>query len=250
MSSSETPRVKLVKQLKTMLGDNMVEIELDPIHYNTAIDLAIDRLYQRTDGSLHEEMMFLTLEVDKNEYTLPANVQEVKKIYRRGVGVTGSSGVNFDPFSSVLNNYFLLQHGQTGGIATWELFSQYRETLGRIFGSEIDFIWNRNSNVISIMRKAAGVETVMIAVFVRKHEDALITDAYSRPWLRDYALAQCKMMLGDARDKYPGGFPGPNGMVTLNGAALKGEANAEFQRLEVELQNFVTSDMGIPFIIA
>lgn len=250
MSSTETPRNKLVKQLKLLLGDQMVEVELDPNHYDTAIDMALDRIRQRSDGSLDENIIFLTLETDKNVYTVPNNVQEVKKIYRRGVGVTGSSGINFDPFESILNNYFLLQHGQTGGIATWEFFAQYRETLGRIFGSEIDFIWNRANKSINIMRKPRGTEVVMIAVMTTRDEDVLITDPYTKPWVRDYSLAVCKQMLGEARDKFPGGFPGPNGAVTLNGASLKSEAQAEFERLEMELQNFVASDTGIPFIIA
>jgi hypothetical protein len=56
-------------------------------------------------------------------------------------------------------------------------------------------------------------------------------------------------MLGEARDKFPGGFAGPNGSVTLNGATLKTEAQTEIDKLEKELLNMVTSGDGYSFII-
>jgi hypothetical protein len=84
---------------------------------------------------------------------------------------------------------------------------------------------------------------------MRKPEDIILTDDYTNPWVRDYALAKCKQMLGEARSKFPGGLPGPDGSVTLNGDQLKQDAAAEMERLETELQNFVTSRDGMPFRI-
>ena len=78
---------------------------------------------------------------------------------------------------------------------------------------------------------------------MEKPVDTLITQRYSRPWIRDYALAQCKMMLGEARSKF-GQLPGAQGGVTLNGADLKAEAQSSMERLEEEIRNY--TDGGDP----
>lgn len=248
MSASLTPRTLLIKQMQLMLGAQMIELEADPEHYNLAIDLAISRYRQRSGGSCQENFYFLTLEVGKSEYTLPEDIQDVVKIDRRGVGVTGSSGINFDPFTAGLNNYFLLQWGQTGGLATWELFSEYKETLGRLFTSEIAFIFNRANHTINIIRSPKGIETVLLTVQQTKPEDVLITDVQTGPWIRDYSLASLKFMIGEARSMFSN-VGGPSGSLTLNGDKLKDEAKGEMERLENEILNFNTSDVGWPFIV-
>ena len=46
---------------------------------------------------------------------------------------------------------------------------------------------------------------------------------YAGKWLSDYALAQSKLILGEARSKYMGGIPGAGGNIVLNGEAMKQE---------------------------
>lgn len=248
MSASMTPRTQLIKQIQLMLGSQMIELEADPEHYNLAIDLAISRYRQRSGGASQENFFFLTLENETGKYTLPEDIQDVIRIDRRGVGVTGSSGINFDPFSAGLNNYFLLQWGQTGGLATWELFSEYKETLGRLFTSEIAFVFNRPNHELTILRNPKGIETVLLTVMQQKPEDALITDVQTGPWIRDYSLAALKNMIGEARSMF-NSIGGPSGNLTLNGDKLKEDAKAEMERLENEILNFNTSDQGWPFIV-
>lgn len=250
MSAILSPRTKLSREIKLLLGDQMVDVELDQDHIDLAIDMAIERMRQRSDGATSEETMFLTLVPDQTEYTLPTNVQNVVKIHRRGVGVTiGGGGINFDPISASYANYYLLQAGQTGGIATWELFSEYKETLNRVFASEVNFIWNYDIRRLSILRRPMGEETVMLTVMMQKTGDLLITNYLTGPWVRSYALAQCKFMLGEARSKFKGGLPGPHGNIQMNGEDLKQEGLAALEVLEKELMTFVASDNGMPFII-
>ena len=68
-------------------------------------------------------------------------------------------------------------------------------------------------------------------------------------WLFSYATAMAKFILGEARDKFPAGFPGPNGSVTMNGQTLKTEAAAEMDKLETQLLQQVASSDGYGFII-
>jgi hypothetical protein len=250
MSAQETPRSKLIGQLKLLLGDQMTDVELDIEHYNTAVDIAIDRLRQRSSGSTEESSLFVTLQPEVQEYKLPDEVQDVRKLYRRGVGANSTGGTNFDPFEAAFSNIYLLQAGRTGGLATWDFFAQYQETIGRVFGSEINFTWEYTTRTLTLIRKITAEEDVLIHVYNQKPEIALLEDVYTRPWLRDYSLAMCKFMLGEARGKFTSGLPGPGGSVTFNGEQLKAEAQAEMERLEQEIQNFNTGSHGMPFIIA
>jgi hypothetical protein len=65
----------------------------------------------------------------------------------------------------------------------------------------------------------------------------LFSDIYAGIWLKDYALANAKMMLGQAREKFPA-IAGPQGSSALNGATLKAEAKAEMDQLEQDLVNY------------
>jgi hypothetical protein len=80
MSAIESPRDKLVKELKLRLGDGMIDVELDPEHYNLAIDKAIQTYRSRSDGAVEESYAFLQTQVDTQEYTLPNEILNIRKI--------------------------------------------------------------------------------------------------------------------------------------------------------------------------
>ena len=70
MSTIESTRQPVVDYIKAMLGDGMIDIELDPIHYSTAIDRAFAKYRQKSANSVEESFAFLTLEQDVNEWLL------------------------------------------------------------------------------------------------------------------------------------------------------------------------------------
>lgn len=249
MSAQETQRHVLKKEIQLLLGDQMVEVELDDEHMELAIKMAIERVRQRTTGGVEEAHVFFTMQPDQNIYTLPEEVQEVEKLYRRGVGANSTGGTNFDPFEAAFSNIYLLQAGRTGGLATWDFFAQYQETIGRVFGSEINFIWRPSTHELELIRRPTTEEDVTAKVWMVKPEELILTDTYTGPWIREYSLAKSKQMLGEARGKFPGGLPGPGGSVLLNGEQMKADAVAELEKLEMELQNFVVSRDGMPFRI-
>ena len=141
-------RQELIKELQLRLADGIVDVELDRDHYDVAVDKALAIYRQMSSGSVEESIIFIQTQPTVTEYTLPDEVMEVRRLYRRGVGTNSGSGSNFDPFDVAFNNMYLLNAGQIGGLATFDAFSQYKETVGRIFGSEYDFIWNRNTKVL------------------------------------------------------------------------------------------------------
>lgn len=249
MSAQITPRTVLIKQIELLLGNQMVEVELDLEHLNLSVDIGIQKLRQQSDGANIEKDIFLHITRDVQEYTLPDEVQEVRRLYRRGVGAYTNGGVNFDPVDAAFYNIYMLQPNRSGGLATWDIYNQFLETTEILFASQYNFVWDVNSHTLRIIRRPTADEEVSVRVYVRKSEDDIINDPYTGPWLRSYATAYSKYMLGEARDKFPSGFPGPAGNVVYNGATLKQEAQTEMDKLELQLYNLVTSGEGYGFTI-
>ena len=52
MSAQETPRHELKKEVQLLLGDQMVEVELDDEHISLAVKMAIEKAGDRAAGSV------------------------------------------------------------------------------------------------------------------------------------------------------------------------------------------------------
>lgn len=251
MSQLDQSKQEVFNYCKAMLGDGMIDVELDPIHYETALNRALGVFRQRSDNAVEESYLFLTLEQDKNDYILPKEVQQVRQIFRRSVGSrsgNGSGGTVFEPFNMAYTNTYLLSSTNMGGLLTYELFSQYQELVGKMFGSFINFTWHPQSRKIMIQQRPRGFEKVMLQVYNVKPDFAIIDDTYAGQWIKDYTLANCKMMLGQAREKFAQ-IAGPQGGSSLNGAAMKAEATAEIEKLTDDLMKLVPGGQGYTFII-
>jgi hypothetical protein len=234
-----------------MLGEGMVDVELDPIHYETALNLSLGVFRQRSDNAVEESYAFLTLEEDQNEYILPKEIQQVRQVFRRSIGSrtgNGTGGTVFEPFNLAYTNTYLLSSTNMGGLLTYELFSQYQELVGKMFGSFINFTWQPQSRKLMVQQRPRGPEEVLLCVYNTRPDFAIINDTYAGQWIKDYSLANCKMMLGQAREKFAQ-IAGPQGGSSLNGAAMKAEAQTDLDRLTKELETLVSGGSGYSFII-
>jgi len=345
LTSTSTKRKDIEDYIRFRLGDGMVDVELDPAHYKTAIDKALGRYRQRAANSEEESYAFLELLPETQEYILPAEIQTVRQVFRRGIGsVTGTTASQFEPFASGYLNTYMLVAGRVGGLVNYELFSQYQELAMRMFGGYMNFTWNPVTKKLTIVRKmpntgnnykrmktltatgtavgstitfemydpwdvvtvgstvgiincpvtgynntyevltvsnggtlftveaksilgAASVtgfelnrtniyapgnedpaETVLLWIYNKKPDSMILNDDRIYPWVQDYALALCKEMLGQAREKFAT-IAGPQGGTQLNGAALKQEAKAEIEMLEDELKRFIDGSQPYTWVI-
>jgi hypothetical protein len=234
-----------------MLGGGMIDVELDPIHYETALEKALGKFRQRSDNSVEESYLFMPTIIDQNEYTLPQEVTEVRKLFRRSIGSRsggGDGGTLFEPFNMAYTNTYLLSSSNMGGLATYDMFSQYQELVGRMFGSFIEFNWNTTTKKLTLLQRPRAEETLLLYVYNHRPDSELLNDYLGKQWIKDYTLASCKYMLGEARSKFAT-IAGPQGGSTLNGDALKAEAQAEMEKLEEELKTQVAGGVGYGFTI-
>lgn len=237
MNELENARQTVIDYCHAMLGGGIVDVELDPIHYNTAIDRALAKYRQRSSNSVEESFGFFTLQVDQNEYVMPQEVMQIREVFRRSIGSRsggGDGGSLFEPFNLAYSNTYLLSSSNMGGLATYFAFAGYQKLVGKMFGSFINFTFNPTTKKLTVMQRPRTEESVLIWMFNHRPDFNLIQDPYGGIWLKDYALAQCKVILGEAREKFAT-IAGPQGGTTLNGAAIKQEGYAAIEKLELEL---------------
>jgi hypothetical protein len=251
MNETETEKQKVVDYIKTSLGDGMIDVELDPKHYDLAIDIALRKYRQRSQNSVEESFGYLTLQTDVNEYQLASEVMQVRQIFRRSIGSRsggGDGGTLFEPFNLAYSNTYLLSSSNMGGLATYMMFSQYQNLVGKMFGSFINFDWNSVTKKLRITQRPRGEENVLLWMYNYKPDFILFQDTWAGIWIRDYATARAKIILGEAREKFAT-IASPQGGTNLNGTALKAEGKAEMEMLEQDLINNKDNQQPLTFVI-
>lgn len=251
MTELENERQVVIDYIKTFLGDGMIDVELDPIHYNTAIDKALMRYRQRSQNSTEESFGFITLQVDQNEYFMPKEVMEVRQVFRRSIGSRsggGDGGSLFEPFNLAYSNTYLLSSSNMGGLGTYFAFASYQNLVGKMFGSFINFDFNPTTKKLRISQRPRTEESILVWMYNYRPDFNLFQDNYAGLWIKDYALANAKVMLGEAREKFAT-IAGPQGGTSLNGATLKAEGAAMIEKLDLELTNNYDNQRPMTFVI-
>ena len=176
---------------------------------------------------------------------------QVRQVFRRSVGSRtggGDGGTLFEPFNLAYTNTYLMASTQMGGIATYYMFASYQKEVGKMFGSYINFDWNPTAKRLRITQRPRGEENVLLWMYNQKPDFTIIQDPYSGIWIKDYALANCKVMLGEAREKFAT-IASPQGGTNLNGTAQKSEGKAEMEALEMYLINYKDNQTPLTFVI-
>jgi len=240
----------LIDYVKLQLGDQIIDLELDPAHYESAYQKTIGTYRQRAQNAYEESYSFFDLVKDQNIYTLPQEVISVRQCFRRTFGdATGPFASNFDPFAQASVNVYLMNFNVAGGLATYDFYSQYVELAGRMFGAYFNYTYNPVTKKLQLMRDPKNTgEAVLIWTYNLKPEFNLLSDYQIQQWIKDYMVANCKMIIGEAREKFAT-IAGPQGGGSLNGAAMKAEAKEAMVALEDQLKNYVDGSQPITWVI-
>ena len=249
-TSLQILKQNLIDYVRFNLGDQMIDIELDPEHYETAYQRTIGVYRQRANNAYEESYSFFQLIQDVDIYTLTQEVISVRQLFRRTFGLaTGPFASNFDPFSQAQMQVYLLNFNQSGGLATYDFYTGYVELAARMFGGYLNYTFNPVTKKLQIIRDPKGTgEDVLIWSYNLKPEFNLLSDYQISQWIRDYMLASCKMMLGEAREKFAQ-YAGPQGGSALNGTTLKTEAQAAMDKCIEDLKMYVDASQPLTWVI-
>jgi len=249
-SSTETLKQQLFDYVGLQLGRQIIDLELDAEHYEVAYQRTLGVYRQRAQNAYEESYSFLELVANVNIYDLPQEVITVRQIFRRTFGdSTGPFASNFDPFSQASLNVYLMNFNVAGGLATYDFYSQYVEQAGKMFGAYMNYTWNPVTKKLQLIRDPKGTgENVLLWTYNLKPEFNLLSDYQISQWFRDYMVANCKMIIGEAREKF-GQYAGPQGGSQLNGTALKGEAQVQMDALLEDLRRYVDGSQPLTWVI-
>lgn len=251
LSVVEAKRAEITDYIRLRMADQIVDVELDPEHYNLAINQALIKYRQRASNSQEESYAFMELLPETQEYILPREIMSVRQIVRRGIGsVSGTTASQFEPFAAGYLNTYMLVAGRVGGLTSYELFVDYQKLAMKMFGGHMQFTFNPVTKKLTIMRKmplGSGTEPVMLWLYNYKPDIVLLNDHLIFPWLQDYAYSFSKRIVGEAREKFAS-IAGPQGGTALNGSALKSEAQTEMDALEQQLKDYVDGSMPLTWI--
>lgn len=250
MSSLDELKQGVFDYVRLRLGDGMIDVELSPEHYEMSYAKAVQTYRARSQNSEEESYAFLDLIGDQQEYILPPEITTVRQIFRRTIGSTGqSAGNQFEPFEAGYLNTYLLKVGRTGGLLSYELYTQYQEMTARMFGGYVNYTFNPvTKKLIIVRRPQSSGETFLLWTFNVKPEIQLLSDYRISNWIKDYTYSMSKYTLGEARSKFSQ-IAGPQGGTTLNGDALKNEAKEELEKLIEDLKNYVDGSQPLTWIL-
>ena len=239
----------LFENLRLRMGGDIVDLELDPQHYEAAYNYAIKLYRQRAQNANIESYTLFTVQKNVYEYTLPSEFINVRSLFRRTVGLeTGPSSTSFDPFSSAILNTYLLNYNYTGGLATYDFYAGYVELTARMFGGYLTYTFNPVSKLLKVTRDFKGTgERILIWADVQRPELELLQDPGAGVWIGDFILAVLKGIIGEAREKFQS-IAGPGGGTSLNGAAMKAESKADQERLIMELKAYVDYSQPLTWV--
>ena len=231
---------ELFRNLRLRMGEGIVDVELDPEHYEAAYSYAVKVYRQRAQNATQESYTLLELHEHQDTYTLPREFISVRQVFRRTIGLeTGPAASSFDPFSSAILNTYLLNYNYAGGLATYDFYAGYIELAARMFGGYLVYTFNPVTKEIRLVRNIKGSgEKILIWADIQRPESELLQDPGAGIWIGDWTLSQLKLILGEAREKFAN-IAGPGGGTTLNGTALKAEGAKMQETLLEDLKRYV-----------
>lgn len=241
---------QLIEYVQLQLGDQIIDLELDPAHYEAAYQRTLGTYRQRAQNAYEESYSFLQLQDGVNVYTLPQEVTQVRQIFRRTIGLgTAGNASSFDPFGQAQLNVYLLNYDQAGGMATYDFYQQYVELAARMFGGYINYTWNPVTKKLQLIRDPRGSgEVVLLWTYNLRPEISLLADYQIGQWFRDFMVGAAKVIIGEAREKFAS-IAGPGGGTALNGAAMKSEGQAQMDRCVEDLKLYVDGSQPLTFVI-
>lgn len=242
---SEVERREIMEYIRSELGYPFVEVELTKTHLNNAINLAIEILRQRSASAEQKQYFFITLSPGTQVYKLTDSrvglnkIVNVISIHRTRAAITG----NGDPWDQFLVQHLLNASGSTGAfdLTSFHLLNEYIETTEQLFATSITFQWRERSRELILNKRIGKKERVILESTIERTEQDLMTDRYTRPWIKKWALAESKEVLSQIRGKFAT-LPGSGGGVSLNAGDLANEAASMKQELLEEIENFIVSD--------
>lgn len=214
--------------LLTSLGDPLVTVPVSEKHLNISIENALSYFYAYFSHS--SQYMVLDYWIFK---TNPRqSLYELDKCIDPGkVRSVVYNPQNYSLFNIAFNQnfdfLFFTTQEQIPDLTTFYFAMMKQEMVNKVLGQEGTWDIVGSPPKLHLMPTPEG--SLSVAVIFSKLADEKTLDSID--WIRRYALASLKVMLGEILSRYTN-LPGSMGEMQLNGQELKAEGKEEKKELE------------------
>lgn len=212
------------------LGHPVVRVELTPFQVKTAIDEAVQRMSYHAPVWTKQYAVFQT-QVGENVYELPQYIADnlTYVIYKKTLlSIQAQAGtLEFDYFIKYFQDAHLFSDFSVG---EFYILQMHMEMVRKILSQEGS--WDVMNGRFLQVTPTPAVNDYCILEY-RALDSNTIHYAY-KSWIKRFALACSKEILGQIRGKYKT-LPGPGGGAQLNGEMLSQQATQEKEALIQEL---------------
>jgi len=240
---SSDERLALATEIRFQLGYPVVDVELSKEQLDYFITKAIDELRQRAGIAYRRGFFFMQIAPEHQRYILSNTATGYNKIVNLMGVYRLTSAFLSSAHGAGVYGQIVLQHLYNMGtfdLLSYHIISEYIELMEILFAGRITFTWNEQKRELHLLHRFPFAERmVLIEAAVERTEQDLLSDRFTFPWIRRYALAQSRIALAEIRGKYST-LPGAGGGVTLNASDLRAAGVEEINLCLQDLDNFVT----------
>lgn len=225
-----------VEDMTTALGGNLIDVEMGTKDFQYAFDNAKRMFTQKGNNNLDKKFYSLSVTEGTRTYTIPSN-ENVDTVIR--IIKPTSSFSSDDPFSMAsIQQVFGTQKSTAGSsLINYELAMQLLDNINIYIAHSTDFIWKKRNNELTLLDTPKVNESWMLELYAdlsdAEYEEVL--------WVREYALAELKMIMGRAYRKFQT-LTTPSGEMPLDGEQLVQDGKEEKQQLIENIQDYVDGD--------
>ena len=260
-------KVDFAAKIRRRLGYPMVKVELDNSQIFDAIDYAKEKFIKWAVGQSRVETFFtMALSATQTVYALPVGVTEIVEYTDYGGSSGGGINTLFTIDNYLYNNgmYEALYHtAMSGGgytMISYHIARDFLETVTRYTPTKYNWRYHRFTNELEIQPPPPSGNALIITqsgnqftidspgfVLLRAymmegytHNSGWTTgdsdtNFYTSDWIFDYALAECKIMLGRIRSKFANFQSLGNTGISMDGDTLLSEGQQEKEALKATL---------------
>jgi hypothetical protein len=235
-------RLALHNEIRYELGYPVVDVEITPEQMNYAIDKALGEFRGRSSAAYDRGFFFMAIPAENQKFVLSSKISGMNKI----VDVIGvyrlTSSFLSSAHGSGVYGQIVLQHMYNMGtfdLLSYHIMAEYTKLMEILFAARVTFTWNEQTRVLwTHKRFPANERQICIEATTERTEQDLMTDRYTKNWIRRYTLAVVRSMLAETRGKYAT-LPGAGGSITMNAAELRQLSASEIEVCIMEIEQYV-----------
>jgi hypothetical protein len=239
---TDSVRNAIVNDIRYELGYPVVDVELTKEQMDYAVSRALSELRQRSGLAYKRGFFFMGIKANEQRYNLTNKISGMNKI----VDILGIYRLTSSFLSSAhgagVYGQIVLQHMYNMGtfdLLSYHIMADYTKLMEMLFAARLTFNWNEQKREVWIHNRfALSEKMVCIEATEERTEQDLMTDRYSKAWIRRYATGVCRIMLSEIRGKFST-LPGASGSVTLNAGELRQTGQADIDGCIADIESYV-----------